>query len=356
MGKIADFINKDTKYKNETKRMTVTIRWLLLYFAALSVCNLLLNMFLLKSGKGTALWALMIIVDALNLYASYTVRRKLVTNIFLAQKIVWATIVTIVYGWDSGFQFFLVLLVMIYSFIEAGYNRKKLVFGFINFVIFVAFLIFVKGKPGRISIENADRIVEILNALVFAVSLATVSFSFSLETQKMEDKLIAYNNQLKEQASVDALTGLFNRRMTFEYVKTIIDEKRTMSLCICDIDFFKKVNDTYGHDFGDTVLVAISELLKKQTAAFGGFVARWGGEEFLIIFHDMNGDEAYVHLNEIYEAIKNLKLNYNEDEVRITMTYGLTEYDLTSSFEDNVKDADEKLYLGKQSGRDKIVY
>ena len=56
------------------------------------------------------------------------------------------------------------------------------------------------------------------------------------------------------------------------------------------------------------------------------------------------------------KPIQSLKLNYNEDEVRITMTYGLTEYDLSSSFEDNVKDADEKLYLGKQSGRDKIVY
>ena len=356
MSKLSDFINKDTKYKNETKRMTVTIRWLLLFFAVLSVCNLILNLFLLKSVQGSILWVVAIAADALNLYATYTAPKKLVTNIFLAQKIVWAVVATIIYGWDSGFQFFLVLLVMIYSFIEAGYNRKKLVFGFINFVIFVAFLIFVKGKPGIVSIENADRIVEILNALAFAVCIATVSFSFSLETQKMEDKLIAYNNQLKEQASVDALTGLFNRRMTFEYVKNIVDEKRTMSLCICDIDFFKKVNDTYGHDFGDTVLAAISEVLRKKTSEYGGFVARWGGEEFLILFHDMNGDEAYVRLNEIYNAIKDLRMNYNEDEVRITMTYGLTEYDITSSFEDNVKEADEKLYLGKQNGRDKIVY
>jgi len=170
-----------------------------------------------------------------------------------------------------------------------------------------------------------------------------------------------YQYTEKEFMSVlDGLTGLYNRRqfeigLEQEFNRT----KRhpsDFSLAILDIDFFKKVNDTYGHDFGDTVLAAISELLKKQTAAYGGFVARWGGEEFLIIFHDMNGDEAYVHLNEIYDAIKNLKLNYNDDEVRITMTYGLTEYDLASSFEDNVKEADEKLYLGKQSGRDKIVY
>jgi len=356
MSRLSDFINKDTKYKNESKRMTVTIRWLLIFFEVLSFCNLIINILFLKSPQGIALWCVMILVDALNLYATYTARKKLVTNLFLAQKVIWAVIATILYGWDGGFQYYLVLLVLIYSFIGAGYNRKKLIFGFINFVIYVIFLVFVKGKGSIISIENMDRTIEILNTVAFSISVAMLAFVFSLENQAMEDKLIAYNNQLREQASVDALTGLFNRRMTLEYAKGAIDEKRTMSVCMCDIDFFKRVNDTYGHDFGDAVLVKIADILKKMTASYG-VVSRWGGEEFLILFHDMNGDEAYVKLHELSEEIKKMRIKYDDTtEVGVTLTYGLTEYDLMSSFEDNVKEADEKLYIGKQNGRNQIVY
>ena len=221
--------------------------------------------------------------------------------------------------------------------------------------MFVIFLLYFKGSEGKISIENADKSIQVVNSLAFVIMVSIVSFSFSRESQQMEDKLISYNNQLKEQASIDALTGLNNRRSTMEFVNGLIKQRETFSICIGDIDFFKKINDSYGHDFGDTVLVAISEALREETE-HDGFVARWGGEEFLIIFLGVNGDEAYVKLSNIRERIKSIRLNHSIDEVRVKMTYGLTEYDFTKSFEENVKEADEKLYLGKQNGRDMIVY
>ena len=355
MGKIFELINRDTKQKNESKRMTVLIRQLLLMFIALSLFHLFIDISLLKSLQGALVWVAMLVVDAVTLWASYNTSKRFILAIFIIQKTGWIISSTLVFGWESGFQYFIILLMIVYSFGEAGYTKKKLFFDFFCFTLIVVFLEFLKGEGGRISIENADKSIQVFNALAFVAMVAIVSISFSKESQQMEDKLITYNNQLKEQASVDALTGLYNRRSTMEFINRLINEKRVFSICIGDIDFFKKVNDTYGHDFGDTVLVAISEVMRNQVLSYG-LVSRWGGEEFLIIFVDQNGDEAYVNLSHVRDTVKAIKLNHIKDEVTVTMTYGLTEYDTSKSFEENIKDADEKLYMGKQTGRDKIVY
>jgi len=355
MGKLIDLINKDTRHLNESKRMTVIIRQMIITFMGLSVFHLIIDAFFLKSFKGVILWMGILAVDALTMYISYQASKHVILAVFTVQKLLWITVSVLMFGWEGGFQFFLILLVIVYSFGEAGYNRKKLLFSFVGFALFVIFLLFFKGNPAGIPLENADKSVQVVNALAFVIMVSIVSFSFSKESQHMEDKLISYNNLLKKQASVDALTSLYNRRSTMEIVNDIILQRRVMSICIGDIDYFKKINDTYGHDFGDTVLVAISDVIKKETED-SGFVARWGGEEFLIIFTDLNGDDAYIKLSHIKDAVKNLVLHYGQEEVRLRMTYGLTEYDYSKSFEDNIKDADEKLYLGKQNGRDRIVY
>nr|MCR5847280.1 GGDEF domain-containing protein [Lachnospiraceae bacterium] len=142
---------------------------------------------------------------------------------------------------------------------------------------------------------------------------------------------------------------------TNEFIKSLVREGMVFSICMCDIDFFKRINDTYGHDFGDDVLVAISYIFKKMESE-GGYISRWGGEEFLMIFPGLNGDEAYIKVYDIYNEIKKVVVPYGEENVSITMTYGLTEFDLGKSTEENIKEVDEKLYMGKQTGRDRIVY
>jgi diguanylate cyclase (GGDEF)-like protein len=171
--------------------------------------------------------------------------------------------------------------------------------------------------------------------------------------------VLEMHRSLRDMMDKDALTKLLNRRSANRKLDLIRShyekDGKPYSLAIGDIDFFKKVNDTYGHDFGDTVLVAISEVMRNQVLAYG-LVSRWGGEEFLIVFVDLNGDDAYVKLSHLRETVKDIRLSHINDEVKVTMTYGLTEYDTSKSFEENIKEADEKLYMGKQDGRDKIVY
>ena len=127
------------------------------------------------------------------------------------------------------------------------------------------------------------------------------------------------------------------------------------SLCICDIDFFKKVNDQYGHDVGDEVLVKISEIFQKEIEK-GNFAARWGGEEFLLLFPACNGDDARAKLEKIRSDIKELQFHAEETDFRIAMTFGLAEYDYVNGLKATIKEADEKLYIGKENGRDQIVF
>ena len=355
MGKLADLINKETHIKNETKRMTVLLRKLCLSFLALSFVNLFLCIFFLHSLYGILLWTGMLAADALTLAVSYHFPKNIVLAVFVFQKIVWILVSILLYGWEGGFQFFTVLLIILFSFGEAGYNTKKLIFDFACFVMFASFLIFFKGKAGVISMEGLDKTIQILNTLVFCVDVAFVSTSFSKESQEIEEKIVKYNEQLQIEVGEDPLTGLKNRRSTNEYIKKLVSDNRTFSICLCDIDYFKRINDTYGHEFGDDVLVAIAVVFKRKIAGTG-CISRWGGEEFLLVFPDKNGDDAYMLVHDVRDEIKKIAVPKGEERVSVTMTYGLTEYNLNKDLVENIKEVDEKLYMGKQSGRDRIVY
>ena len=124
---------------------------------------------------------------------------------------------------------------------------------------------------------------------------------------------------------------------------------------MCDIDFFKKVNDSYGHDIGDKVLAGVAQALVENVTE-DCLVSRWGGEEFLIVFPDMNGDEARAMLDKIRSRIKKIVFETGSSNFSITVTYGLAEYGFDGDAEAVVKEADGKLYLGKENGRDQIVF
>ena len=124
---------------------------------------------------------------------------------------------------------------------------------------------------------------------------------------------------------------------------------------MCDIDFFKRVNDSYGHDIGDKVLAGVAQTLVDNVTE-DCLVSRWGGEEFLIVFPHMNGDEAKAILDTIRSRVKKIEFDTGTKVFGITVTYGLAEYGFDGDAEAVVKEADNKLYIGKDNGRDQIVF
>lgn len=164
-------------------------------------------------------------------------------------------------------------------------------------------------------------------------------------------------NSLRLLVECDELTKLNNRRYGVKNLEKIISKSANNATEFCvaigDIDFFKKVNDTYGHDMGDEVLKRVAEVLKRNMAG-KGFVARWGGEEFLFVYDMVKIDDAKKHLNDMLDEIRALNITYNDTSISVTMSFGLAEGDSSEGLDENVKRADERLYYAKEHGRNQV--
>ena len=186
-----------------------------------------------------------------------------------------------------------------------------------------------------------------------------------LELKRVRDELQEKNKQLQEAmnelervATRDPLTNLFNRRYMMERMDQEVARtkrtNRTFSLVLTDIDFFKKVNDTYGHDGGDFILKSLSKLVV-ETLRYQDVLVRWGGEEFLILLPETGTEGATVVSEKIRKTVEDSSFFYNNKEIKITMTFGVAEYSINERIDDTLIRADKRLYEGKNSGRNKVV-
>ncbi|MGN0695576.1 MAG: diguanylate cyclase [Oscillospiraceae bacterium] len=160
----------------------------------------------------------------------------------------------------------------------------------------------------------------------------------------------------------DKLTELKNRMgfysdYTKNYEKLLKDTSKmcNISLFICDIDHFKKVNDTYGHNAGDAVLRHVADNFRKNCRICDG-VYRWGGEEFIVILPDATMEMAAEAANRLRICIMDSVCHYEDLDIKVTMSFGVTNVDPSRSIEENIKIADDKLYAAKEGGRNRVVY
>lgn len=162
---------------------------------------------------------------------------------------------------------------------------------------------------------------------------------------------------IRRQVEYDEMTQLYNRRYGD---KNLLKMKAQMQIsgikyCVAigDIDFFKKVNDNYGHEAGDEVLIHVARVLKEQLLA-NGFVCRWGGEEFLIVIESHTIEQAEHILQSILDTLRNQTITYQEQQIRVTMSMGLVFVKAEDEIDDILRCADQKLYEAKENGRDQI--
>lgn len=192
----------------------------------------------------------------------------------------------------------------------------------------------------------------------FTVELSEMLTKRKDEIGQMAGTAVRMQHSLRDLVQRDSLTGLYNRHYGEIWMKQVKEEARDtgepFSIAIADIDFFKKFNDCYGHDCGDMVLRKVSELLQTQVGR-QGYVSRWGGEEFLIIFKRFTLEESVNFAKEIREKLHRTELRYHNDGFHVTLTIGVAAGDSEKSIESMVKCADCALYEGKRNGRDQVV-
>jgi diguanylate cyclase (GGDEF)-like protein len=164
---------------------------------------------------------------------------------------------------------------------------------------------------------------------------------------------------LRESALRDPMTGLHNRRFLQEYVDLLVSytdrNKSNFTTLMADLDYFKQVNDTYGHEAGDATLKELAKTLTNCVRA-SDLVIRYGGEEFLIILRDTEPEKGEKVAEKIREAIENMKVELTGTVVQRTISLGVAGYpDDSSSFWQVVKYADVALYQAKDAGRNRVL-
>lgn len=169
---------------------------------------------------------------------------------------------------------------------------------------------------------------------------------------ELEDK----NKKLKYLAARDSMTGLLNRREFERIVNHELSRMRRYEynscIIIIDIDFFKNINDEYGHPAGDELIKQFSFILKKELRDFD-IVVRWGGDEFIILLPDVSANDGKTIAERLRRAIENTEFNINGKLVKITASFGVAElsYTETEPFMKSYHKADKALYIAKHRGR-----
>ncbi len=285
--------------------------------------------------------------------------RTLRTNLLLFSILCAAWVAWNVHmlGWNSGTQHFLTFMLVLVFFDIYEKPVSKVVW----FVVLLAFRILLFAWSGKHVSPfpmgtPANTVYQTINTVGFFLILAVMCVIFSTSLQDTERQLRLRNQVLYKEAGTDALTGLPNRRAMIEEIERFRRQTPDQFFCLAmaDIDFFKKINDTYGHNCGDYTLVRLTELLVEHS---GGqySVCRWGGEEFCLFIPGRNLDEAGTLMKDLCFAVEKMKLSYEGTDFSITITIGVEENDYASPLEDLINGADAKLYMGKEAGRNRVV-
>lgn len=184
-----------------------------------------------------------------------------------------------------------------------------------------------------------------------------------LQLKRQKDELNKQNEELRSNmkklnflAFRDGLTGLYNRRYV---VGDLVEDIRNPNdkcnvLILADIDDFKNVNDTYGHDAGDMALVCIANIMEDVCREYK--VIRWGGEEFLIVLFNVTRDEAFEVSESVRKEVEQFPIFHESQQFNCTITLGLHQYSEEEGIEQSIGFADKALYYGKRHGKNRSVW
>ncbi len=220
-----------------------------------------------------------------------------------------------------------------------------------------------------VCVASSRKIVDALGSIMdYLGFLAQSDFSHKMpkHVEKRRDEIgdmgryaVEVSRSLEETITTDPLTKLLNRRACKKYLDKWIEtckkqQKNRITVVIADIDHFKKINDTYGHDCGDMVLVTVSEMFKKHMKD-KGCVARWGGEEFLLVYETdpQSMQESFCSL---LKDIRAHEFIHKQHSFHITLTAGVNGEINGFTLDEIINRADECLYKGKSGGRDRVVF
>lgn len=294
------------------------------------------------------------------LVKTVTKDRYMITFFLAYIEIVIHTILCVILiGSDMGFQLYIPAVIPLLFFIVFSLEQHDrmvapLLYSLVSLVLFTAAGVYnYYYAPVYPDITKTAKVfLFLLNSIIVFSILIISSLLFILQIQSSMAEIEAQRQKLSEAASIDPLTGLLNRRKFMEEVKRIIKSNKNFCILLSDIDDFKKVNDTYGHDCGDQVLIHITNQFKTLVNK-PDIVCRWGGEEIIVLYSG-SFSEGIAFGNVLRSTIETSFVDYNEKKLFNTITTGVAYFDGRESLDSVIIRADKALYKGKQNGKNQV--
>lgn len=304
------------------------------------------------------------------LYKFFVKKKKYfqLMNIMLVEILFFASSSTLLLGWDFGYMVYFLALVPVMFYLlftnPRFYGNLKLPLAYsvlicVMFILVKEMSYYIVPPYGQYIPESTVSVMYIFNSFLVFLFEAFFSLLFVFEILHMQNALKAQNTRLDILANLDPLTKLFNRRSMEQHLNHTMDMVKSngdvFSVIIADIDDFKKVNDTYGHDFGDRVLSNVANIMKSQMRD-EDYVCRWGGEEFLLLISANKEIAKSVGERIRCEIEKSVVTDpFTSISLSVTMTFGVMDYIPGYSMEKLIALADENLYKGKKNGKNQVV-
>jgi diguanylate cyclase (GGDEF)-like protein len=188
-------------------------------------------------------------------------------------------------------------------------------------------------------------------SILFVSAMGYLMELSRMEAQKKSDQA---NEVLKMMAHRDELTGLYNRRGIKERHELDVylngERPNEMALAVCDVDYFKNINDQYGHDVGDEVLKLVARRLKSSIRETD-LIGRWGGEEFIILFPNTSLEEGFQLIERVRKAMSDSRFKVADKDIKLSFSTGISSTRYYDNWDDLIKSADRHLYKAKEAGR-----
>ncbi len=246
-----------------------------------------------------------------------------------------------IFYFDTPFQFYVTLTLILLAVNIVYYKKYQL------YLTEIASILLLILQSIRIAglVESGALLIRSFYEAALSIYIYLAIILILKYIRIIIDKEINEREELLFMAERDSLTAIFNRRKITEHFNDYIEQNQTFRIILLDIDDFKSVNDNYGHNVGDIVLIELANLivLDYKDASF----ARWGGEEFLLIIEEEN---------DIADDIRTLIMNYTFTQgIKLTISLGQTIVTKEDTIVSAVKRADEAMYMSKKSGKNKVT-
>ena len=333
------------------------LTWIYRILAVYCTIHFVVGLFWFRHSSILYLTPVMVGMFVLLIFFLQRISMRINLIIYGLITVVWCQLYIRDFGWGIGGQHFIIpfLIVVFFSVFET--RLSKLVFCGLMLIFRITMYGYCLSHTPLYPLDDFhSTVMQTINTFALFILIGVICSLFSSNIQSAEIELLRTNQELRVAAGTDPLTGLPNRRSLLNEMHRFkkANPSSNFAISIADIDFFKRVNDTYGHACGDYLLKELAKLFLERTSDQGS-VCRWGGEEFCFFFPNLNLDEACSMMLGITHAVEQMRLEYEGNTISFTITAGVEENDFVSDIDKLVELADTKLYIGKENGRNQVV-